>query len=355
MGLGVVAQAEAHFYDLPETLRTAIVGYAAGYNRYLEEVGPDGLPTPCRNAPWVQPVTHIDLLAHYMHLGQFGSGYPFVDFVATAQPPTNNRARFEPPALERLDVFLDPPIASNGWGIGAERSVNGRGMLVSNTHFPDSGERQWHESHLTVPGELNVYGASLVGVPLINIGFNERVAWTHTVSNTPRFTVYQLEVDPADATRYRDGDAFVSMQQTTYDIDVLQADGSTASVSRTLYRTKYGPMINAPVFGWSKVAAFTYRDVNEANYRLSQTWFAMNKATDLDTFQAAHRDHMGIPWVHTMMADDQGNAFYTDSAATPNLSTETEAAFRAFRERKSLCKAVLGLWLMGRHGWRCPV
>ena len=91
-----------------------------------------------------------------MHLGQFGSGYPFVDFVATAQPPTNNRARFEPPALERLDVFLDPPIASNGWGIGAERSVNGRGMLVSNTHFPDSGERQWHESHLTVPGELNM-------------------------------------------------------------------------------------------------------------------------------------------------------------------------------------------------------
>ena len=29
---GVVAQAEAHFYDLPETLRTAIVGYAAGYS-----------------------------------------------------------------------------------------------------------------------------------------------------------------------------------------------------------------------------------------------------------------------------------------------------------------------------------
>lgn len=357
LGLGVIAQAETHFLDLPEPLRQAIVGYAAGYNQYLEEVGPDGLPSPCRNQPWVRPVTHIDLLAHYMHLGQFGSGYPFVDFVATAQPPSNERSRFEPPAAERLEVFLDPPIASNGWSIGAERTENGRGMLVSNTHFPDSGERQWHESHLTIPGELNVYGASLVGVPLINIGFNERVAWTHTVSNTPRFTVYQLDVDPADATRYRDNGVYVPMESTTHEIEVLQDDGSIELVSRTLYRTKYGPMINAPVFGWSKVAAFTYRDVNEANYRLSQTWFAMNQAADLDAFKSAHRDHMGIPWVHTMMADDQGNAFYADSATTPNLSPETEAAFVSFRDESPYAKLFwdYGLWVgMGgdtRYDW----
>lgn len=350
LGLSVVSQAEKTFSAMPENLQSAVIGYAAGYNTWLAETGKEGLPSPCRNADWVIPVTHIDLMAHYLHLGQFGSGYPFVDYVATAMPPSNDRQR-TPPPISTLDVFLDPPIASNGWAIGSALSSNGKGLLVSNTHFPDAGERQWHESHLTIPGKLNVYGSSLVGVPLINVGFNETIAWTHTVSNTPRFTLYQLDVDPNDPTRYLDGNQYVSMESTTYSIEVLQEDGTRTPTERILYRTHYGPMINAPVFGWSKVAAFTYRDVNEGNYRMSNSWFAMNHATDLDSFKAAHRDHMGIPWVHTMMADAEGNAFYTDSAATPNLSSETEAAFIAFRNESPYAKTFweYGLW-MGKGG-----
>jgi acyl-homoserine-lactone acylase len=329
LALGVFRQAEEGFLSLPDEVQAALVGYTAGYNRWLAEVGPDGLPEPCRNAEWVKPLSHIDLTAYHLHLSQFGSGYVLADLVATAQPP-DRRRRIPPPPLEALADFRRPPLGSNGWAIGGTRSEAGRGMVLSNTHFPSEGERQWHEFHLTIPGQLNTYGAGLVGVPLVNLGFNDHVAWTHTVSNTPRLVVYLLDLDPGDPTRYRfDGD-WREMTATVHRIEVRQPDGSLETVERTLYRSHYGPMFNAPLVGWAPLTAFTYRDVNENHLGLAPTWLEMNLASGLEEFQAAHRTHQGIPWVHTLYADDQGNAFYTDSATTPNLSPETEAHYRAF-------------------------
>ena len=347
LGLRVIEFAEEGFLEMPEDLQKGIVGYAAGYNHWLETSGADGLPEPCFGVEWVKPINHIDLTAYYLHLGQFGSGYPFVEYIATASPPGNQRTQAPPPPASALEVFQDPPIASNGWALGSERTQSGLGALVSNTHFPAEGERQWHESHLTIPGKLNVYGASLMGVPLINIGFNEHVAWTHTVSNTPRFTLYQLDLHPDDPTRYRYGEEYRDMDAQEHTIEVLQEDGSVEKESRTLYRTHYGPMINAPVGGWTRVVGFSYRDVNENNLSMSSSFLGMGKATDLDSFKEAHREHMGIPWVHTMMADDQGNAFYADSAATPNLGQETEETFLAYRATNPYAGIYwdYGLWL----------
>ncbi len=331
LALRVFKQAEEGFLSLPIELQDGLVGYAAGFNRYIDEVGPAGLPTACRNQDWVRPINHIDLLAYYLHLGQFGSGYALVAEVGNAAPPSR-RSRSEPPPIEKLEYFRNPPIGSNGWAIGADKSSTGKGMVLSNTHFPAEGERQWWESHLTIPGELNVYGASLIGVPLVNIGFNEHVAWTHTVSNTPRFIVYQLELETGDPTRYLYDGEYIDMITVDHEIEVLQSDGTVKKVERKLYRSRWGPVFNAPIIGWTPLNAYTWRDVNDNNLALSSTWAAMNRSATIDEFEAAHRDYQGIPWVHTLMADDQGNALYLDSAATPNLSPEAEAAYEVYVE-----------------------
>src|SRR5437879_4838649 len=41
--------------------QSVLRGYVAGYNRYLTDVGPNGLPEPCRGKPWVRPMTVADL------------------------------------------------------------------------------------------------------------------------------------------------------------------------------------------------------------------------------------------------------------------------------------------------------
>ena len=44
-----------------QEVQSALRGYVAGYNRYLTDVGPNGLPEACRGKPWVRPVAMADL------------------------------------------------------------------------------------------------------------------------------------------------------------------------------------------------------------------------------------------------------------------------------------------------------
>lgn len=332
--LKVRKQAEDAWFTLDQRIRDRIVGTAAGYNEHLATVGADGLPEPCKGAEWVKPVSHIDLLSYYVSLAQWGSGYNLVTVIGNATPPgaqdETGEALEQPPIppMEILEPVKHPPIGSNGWAIGKDASVNGGGMLLSNTHFPMTGERQWMEMHLTIPGELNIYGVGLVGMPLVAMGFNEHVAWTHTVSNTPRFTSYLLQLGPDRISYEYDGE-MREMTATKYTIEVKGADGSTTNRSRTLYESHYGPIWNAPVVGWGG-QVMTYRDVNWNNLGTIPTFDGMGRATSLEEFKSAHRDFQGIPWVHTMATDKEGNAFYTDSAATPNISSETWAAYDSF-------------------------
>lgn len=336
--LRMMRYAEEGFLGLPDDIRQSIIGYAAGYNRYLEEVGPSGLPEECRDSEWVRPATHIDLLAYYLYLGQFSSGAILSDLVATAQPPTGAKTS-PPPPLTVLAPFKRLPLGSNGWALGRKRTESGRGMLLSNTHFPAVGPKQWYENHLTVRGEMDVYGVSLLGVPVINMGFNETIAWTHTVSFTPRFTGYVLDLEPGEPTRYLHNGEYRDMEAEVMEIEVLDDDGGLRQESRVMYRSHLGPILNAPVVGWSAYNVLTYRDANENNLAMAANWLAMNKSSNLEEFQAAHEEHQGIPWVHTMYADTEGNAYYVDSGVAPNLAPEAFGAWEDLRQVNYLVEA----------------
>ncbi len=326
LALGVYRYAEEGIRDLSPLVQDGLLAFSTGYNQWLEETGVDNLPELCRGADWVRPITDVDLYAYYLYLGERGSGLATLDLVATAQPPNDNKA--EPPGWDALPDLIHPDYGSNGWGLGREFTETGRGMVFANPHFPWRGELTWYEAHLRVPDAYDVYGAALQGVAIPNIGFNEHLGWTHTVSAAPRFTWYRLKLNPDDPLQYEVDGQWRDMTSETFTIDVLQPDGSTESVERTMYRTHWGPMINAPTFGWRATIGFTMRNANENNSRMIEQWMRMGMATNLDEFRASHADVGGIPWVNTMYADADGNAWYTDSSAVPNLSEEQQAAYR---------------------------
>lgn len=336
--LQVRKDAEEGWFELSESVQQMLIGYAAGYNRFLEE---GQLDARCAGQDWVKPITHIDMLTYYLALGLYGSGAIFVDYVGSGTPPgqsADSRGGPQAPApdISVLDPLLHPNMGSNGWAIGRDRTAAGGGMLLSNTHFPAEGERKWHESHLTIPGELDVYGSSLMGVAVINLGFNADVAWTHTVSNAPRFTAALLSLEPGNPTRYLYDGSYLDMEAKDYSVEVLQADGSLETVTRTLYSSRWGPVMNAPVLGWNDLYALALTDGNKKNLAMLEAWFAMNKATSVQEFVAVHRDIGGIPWVHTMATDKDGNAVYMDSSTVPNWSQEAEARYPAWLEEEPL-------------------
>jgi acyl-homoserine-lactone acylase len=347
--LNVMEQAESGFLGQDPTIQAAMVGFAAGYNRYLDEIGSDGLPTPCAGAAWVQPINHVELLATYLMLGESGSGAALITTIGQGQPPGAERRRPAPDA-SMLEPFREPRLGSNGWALGADRTADGGGMLLSNTHFPYEGEKRWYEHHVRVGDDIDLYGASLAGVLFVNLGFNRHVAWTHTVSNTPRFTMYLLTLDPSDPTRYEYDGAMVDMSARDFTIEVLSDDGTTSTVSRTLYRSQQGPVINAPVLGWSSAVAVAMQDANSCNLQMAPTWLGMGAATTLDDFIAAQSTHQGIPWVHTLAADETGRAWYADSAAAPNLSDAALAAWKAEAETNYLTQTFAGYGVIALDG-----
>ena len=323
--LRVREQAECSIDAQPTQVREMLAGFVAGYNRYLADTGADGLPEPCKGATWVEPISEVELFTYYLSLNLRASGIALAGLSVSAQPPGGSN---KPDVPQQWPNVRDLALGSNGWGIGSARTSNGRGALVSNTHFPWEGALRWYEAHLTVPGEFDIYGVSLVGVMGLNMGFNDKLGWTHTVSASSRFVFYKHTLVPGDPEVYMYEGQPRRMKKRDETVEVLRENG-VEEVTRTYYRSHYGPIINIPGFGWSAGLTASYRDANENNPGIIEQFLRMAQSQDLAEFQASHRDIHGIPWVNTMYADAEGNAFYIDSTNVPNLSPEGWDAWRA--------------------------
>ncbi|WP_440058856.1 bifunctional acylase PvdQ [Pseudomonas fragariae (ex Marin et al. 2024)] len=320
-------QALADFWNAqPLEIRQLMQGYVAGYNRSLAEQTTQGLPQPCA-AEWVRPISTDDLLRLTRRLLVEGGVGQFAEALAGATPPAQQKplqvdaqqaqalqlaaARNQRFALER---------GSNAVAIGRELSANGRGMLLANPHFPWGGGMRFYQMHLTIPGKLDVMGAALPGLPLINIGFNRHLAWSHTVDTSKHFTLHRLQLDPKDSTRYLLDGQSVVMGKQQVSVDVKQADGSLKSVPRIVYSSRFGPVVQWPgKLDWDSKFAYSLRDANLQNDRVLQQWYAMDKADSLKAFQDSVHKIQGIPWVNTLAVDAQGQALYMNLSVVPNV------------------------------------
>lgn len=316
-------QAVAGFWQAqtPE-VRELIAGYVAGYNRSLAEHRAQGLPAQCQG-DWVRDITTMDLVKLTRRLLVEGGVGQFAEALAAAAPPEAvtlaSNAGFQV-AVARMQRFaLDR--GSNAVAVGSERSFNGRGMLLANPHFPWVGGMRFYQMHLTIPGKLDVMGAALPGLPVINIGFNQHLAWTHTVDSSRHFTLYRLQLDPKDSTRYLLDGQSLPMDKQTLTVNVKQADGQVQAVSRVVYSSKFGPVVQWPgKLDWDHRYAYSLRDANLDNDRVLQQWYAMNRADNLRDFQESVHKIQGIPWVNTLAADDQGQTLYMNLSVVPNVS-----------------------------------
>lgn len=319
LALDVMGRAKAGLAKQSPEVRALIDGYVAGYNQFLADTGTDEVVGSCGGQEWLRPISSEDLFAYYVDLGLLGSSNALLGYLSTAQPPGSKLVR-PGGTVQGLRGGKGTGIGSNGWAIGKAKSASGAGMVVANPHFPWEGELKLWESHVTVPGMLNVYGVGLMGVPGALIGFNEHVGWTHTFSDGQRFNIYKLDLVKGDPTSYMYDGKPRKMTSQTFKLQVKQKDGGTKEETRTLWASHYGPILNVDPFGWSSELAMTYRDANIENTDLIQQFFGMNRATSMAEFKQVYQEVGGIPWVNTMAADREGNAWYIDASATPRLS-----------------------------------
>jgi acyl-homoserine-lactone acylase len=182
---------------------------------------------------------------------------------------------------------------------------------------------RFYQMHLTIPGKLDVMGAALPGLPMINIGFNQHLAWTHTVDSSKHFTLYRLQLDPKDPTRYLLDGKSLPLDKQTVTVQVKQADGQVVPVSRDVYSSQFGPIVQWPgKLDWDHQYAYSLRDANLDNDRVLTQWYAMNQASSLKALQDSVHKIQGIPWVNTLAVDDKGQTLYMNLSVVPNVSAD---------------------------------
>ena len=301
-------------------------GAVAGYNRYLADQA-GKLPAACNGQAWVKPMTLGEFRRQAELTAVQAATAALADAMLDARPPAAaTSAVAEPVTLAdaaevmREAGLLDSPLGSNAWAFGKDTTANGSGLLLGNPHFPWAGVNRFWQVHLTIPGNLDVMGVGIGNFPGVTIGFNRDVAWSHTVSTGKRFTLHELTLAAGDPTSYMlDGQA-VKMTPRSVSIQVPAASGVLETKTRTVWLTRWGPVVVIPRAGlnWSAKTAYALKDANLGNVRATDSSLGFGRARNVQEVREAMRN-IGTPWVNTLAADRNGNLLYADVSVVPDV------------------------------------
>ncbi|WP_434443839.1 penicillin acylase family protein [Lentzea sp. E54] len=295
---------ERHIGDQSRQARDLVRGYADGFNRHLAEAGP---PAAC--ARWVRPITALDVWRRVHQVAGLTGSEGFQEQLVSAQPPGSEVAA---PAR----VIRERP-GSNGIALGRQATTAGTGIVLGNPHFDWDDTWRFYQHHLTIPGELNVSGAGLYGVPVVNIGHNDKMGWTHTASEAQTVTLSKLTLVPGDPTSY-----LVDGQAHRMIAEQVTAGGTT----RTLYRTPDGPIVEDDrALRWTDTTAYVLRDANHGNLRVIDQWLAIARARGVHDLHHALVRHQALPWVNTIASDSTGTTYYGDIQVVPHVTDDRRA------------------------------
>jgi len=205
---------------------------------------------------------------------------------------------------------------SNSWVLAASRSTKASPMLANDPHLGLSSPSVWYFARLTAPG-LNVFGATLPGVPYVVLGRNAHVAWGFTNTYADTQDIYIERIDPDHPDRYRAPEGYVAFDIHTESIQVRGAD----PVVVTVRNSRHGPVISdafssaslPAAAGYALALRWTALEPGDATLRAVR---AMNRASDTREFQSALRN-LGLIVQNVVFAGDDGHIGFRVAGRVP--------------------------------------
>jgi acyl-homoserine-lactone acylase len=293
--MGIPQRAKTWYQEQNPDFRSYLDAFATGINRYAKE-HPDLIDEEVKV---ILPVTGEDVLAH----GQRVLNFTFVVDPETIAEIVEEQT--ESPA--KSPAKSKPPKGSNGWAIAPSHSKSGNSMLLANPHLPWSDLFLWYEAQITAPG-INAYGASLVGVPVLAIAFNNNLGWTHTVNTFDGWDLYKLTL--ADNGYLFDGQVRNFTTKTT-EIKVKQADGKIKAEKLTIQSSIHGPIIKQ-----QDGTALALRVVGLDRPGVLEQWWDMAKANSFKQFETILK-RLQLPMFTVMYADREGHIMHLFNGQVP--------------------------------------
>ncbi len=285
--MGIPSRAHQWYRAQTPAFRRCLNAFADGINAYVQQ-HPDAIADEVKA---VLPITAIDVLAHTQRV---------LNFTFVVNPEKIAR-------VSKTHTQEESVPGSNGWAIAPSRSKSGNAMLLANPHLYGSDLFLWYEAHLLAPG-INVYGAALVGTPVLEIAFNDALGWTHTVNTHQGWSAYQLDV--AEGGYQWDGNIrpFTTESQT---LKVKQSDGTIREELFLVQRSIHGPVI-CPEAG--QTIAIRVAGLDQP--RALEQWWKMAQARTLSQFEAALK-LLQVPMFTVLYADRAGHIMHLFNGQVP--------------------------------------
>jgi acyl-homoserine-lactone acylase len=299
-------RATATYHRLDADFRSMLEGFAAGLNYYVS-LHRDEAPE------WVPTVNGHDMAAHGLTgIARFAfNRRKIVDkFIENQQTRVT---AFEPRMHEQHEE--GEPRGSNMWSLAPSRTESGHAILMGNPHQAWSQVATYYEAHLTVPDQLNFYGSTFVGRPVLTTGWNENLGWSHTVNYPDLEEIYELDADANRADHYMFDGSSIPLRKQIATVEVQTEDGLKTQ-SRVFWYSPLGPVVHR-----TDEKIYVLKSAAYDEFRFYQQWLRMAQAKDFTEFRKA-LDIQAIPMFNICYADREGNIFYLWNGTVPDLPHE---------------------------------
>jgi acyl-homoserine-lactone acylase len=283
--VGIPEHAQDWYQKHSDKYKNFLDAFASGMNNYAKRY-PDNIAGDCRI---VLPVTPQDVLAHVLQAIHF-------TFV-TNQGIVGS--------LTKRTKMI--PAGSNAWAIAQKRAEGSNAMLLANPHLPWDDLFTWFEAQLVAPG-LNISGVAMIGTPMIGIGFNDNLGWTHTVNTHDGVDLYELTLEQEG---YRWDGTIKNFDIAQKLIIVKKGNGTFQKTKLNVHRSVHGPVILR-----NHKKAIAMRVVGLDRPDITKQYWQMMRANNLKEFEKA-QSLLQMPMFTTMYADKDGNIMHLFGGHTP--------------------------------------
>ncbi len=280
--MGVPSRSENWYEMLPADSKEILDAFVSGMNAYVganSEMIVDSVKV-------VLPIKPADVLSHVQKA---------IHLTFMVRDPQ-----------KIVDDWKDE-IGSNGWALAPSKSASKNSMLLINPHLPWDGLFKWYETHLNID-DFNAYGAALVGTPILGVGFNNHLGWTHTSNTIDNVDHYELTL--ADGGYVWDG-AIKPFEHEQKILKVKRRNGSLKEQPFTITRSIHGPVLSQK---GNKALAIRVAGFDQPDL-VGQYW-EMIQAQNLEQFQDAMRK-LQLPYFNVIYADRAGHIMYLFNGQVP--------------------------------------
>jgi penicillin amidase len=198
---------------------------------------------------------------------------------------------------------------SNDWVVSGAHTVSGKPLLSNDMHLGHQMPNLWYEAHLKSgekPGDLNVAGVTLPGMPYVIVGHNQRIAWG--------FTNVGPTVSDAFIEHFNAQGAYQTPQgwrQPEHRTEVIHVKNQP-DVTLDVRITRHGPIVTDLLPGETRQVALKWTLFDG----LHMPFFDVDAAQNWEDFRKAF-SQLDAPGQNVVYADVDGNIGYQATGHIP--------------------------------------